>query len=196
VLTAGQRTAPPRQRTLAATLEWSYQLLPEWEQRLLRHLAVFRGGFTMDAAIAVAGGSTKSSDVVSGIGNLIRKSLVATEGSAVTRWRLLETTRVYARSELDTHGETQEALKRHAMYFRDLAARSTGFGSTVLQHSREIDNVRATLEWGRFRRPETQQSASRSLRCTHRCGSIYPYCQRQGSEWNARWRALTWTCPG
>jgi predicted ATPase/DNA-binding winged helix-turn-helix (wHTH) protein len=147
LLTAGQRTAPPRQRTLVATLEWSYQLLPERERRLLRHLAVFRGGFTIDAAIAVAGGDIGSADMVAGIGNLVRKSLVATEGSVVNRWRLLETTRVYARRELDAHGETQEALKRHALYFQGLATQPMGFESTVLQQSREIDNVRAALEW-------------------------------------------------
>jgi len=125
-----------------------------WERRLLRHLAVFRGGFTIDAAIAVAsGGGADSLDVVRGIRNLVAKSLVATEGSPVSRWRLLETTRAYASRELDAQGETDEALRRHAQYFRDLAARPASessrsdFLSIVVQHSREIDNVRAALEW-------------------------------------------------
>jgi predicted ATPase len=66
--------APPRQRTLVATLEWSYQLLPVGERRLLRHLAALRG--TIDSAIAVAsGGGADSLDVVRGIRNLIAKSL-------------------------------------------------------------------------------------------------------------------------
>ncbi len=154
LLTAGRRTAPPRQQTLAATLEWSYQLLPMWERRLLRHLAVFRGGFTIDAAIAVASGSGADSlDVLRGIRNLVAKSLVATEGSPVSRWRLLETTREYADRELEAQGETDEALRRHAQYFRDLTVRAasessrSGFLSIVVQHSREIDNVRAALEW-------------------------------------------------
>jgi predicted ATPase len=154
LLTAGRRTAPPRQRTLAATLEWSYQLLPVWERRLLRHLAAFRGGFTIDAAIAVAsGGGADSLDVVRGIRNLVAKSLVATEGSPVSRWRLLETTREYAGRELEAQGETDESLRRHAQYFRDLTAHAasessrSGFLSIVVQHSREIDNVRAALDW-------------------------------------------------
>lgn len=154
LLTAGQRTAPPRQRTLAATLEWSYQLLPEQERRLLRHLSVFRGGFTIGAAIAVAGdGAANAADVVTGIRSLVAKSLVATEGSPVSRWRLLETTREYAGQELRSHGEVGEALRKHARYFADLVlpigsgASPMRVSSAILQHSREIDNVRAALEW-------------------------------------------------
>jgi predicted ATPase len=148
LLTAGRRTAPPRQRTLAATLEWSYQLLPTSERRLLRRLAVFRGGFAIEAAIAVASGcGADSLDVVRGIRNLVAKSLVATEGSPVSRWRLLETTPECASRELQAEGEAEAALRRHAQYFSDLAARPAGFASAARQDSREIDNVRAALEW-------------------------------------------------
>jgi predicted ATPase/DNA-binding winged helix-turn-helix (wHTH) protein len=155
LLTGGRRTAPPRHQTLAATLEWSYHLLPEWERLLLRHLAVFRGGFTLDAAISVVGsGLATPSDVVKGVRNLITKSLVATEGpSAVDRLRLLETTRAYAARELDAKGETQSARKNHAQYFRDLLARAAAGSQAprsippIIEHGREIDNIRAALEW-------------------------------------------------
>ena len=154
LLTGGRRTAPPRHRTLAATLEWSYQLLPEHERSLLRHLAVFRGGFTLDAAISVAGGLAAPSDVVKGIRNLVTKSLFATEGqSGVDRLRLLETTRAYAGRRLDANGETQSARENHAQYFRDLLAlaaagpQASQSSPSIIEHSREIDNVRAALEW-------------------------------------------------
>ena len=155
LLTDGRRAAPSRHQTLAATLEWSYQLLPEWERRLLRHLSVFRGGFTLDGAISVAGNSlTTPSDVVKGIRNLVAKSLVATEGSsAIDRFRLLETTRAYASRELEAKGETQLARRVHAQHFRDsleLVAASSQVSRSApagAEHSREIDNVRAALDW-------------------------------------------------
>ena len=152
LLTGGRRTAPPRHQTLAATLEWSYQLLSGWEQLLLRHLAVFRGGFTLNAAISVVGGGLAApSDVVKGVRNLVTKSLVASDGPAVAgRLRLLETTRAYASRELDAKGETQSARKHHAQYFRDfLAASAQASHSTpsIIEQGREIDNVRAALDW-------------------------------------------------
>jgi predicted ATPase/DNA-binding winged helix-turn-helix (wHTH) protein len=154
LLTGGRRTAPQRHQTLAATLEWSYQLLPEWERLLLRHLAVFRGGFTLDAVISVVGSGLAAPEVVKGVRNLVTKSLVTTEGSsAVDRLRLLETTRAYAARELDAKGEIQTARRNHAHYFRDLLVLATA-GSRispsippVIGRSAEIDNIRAALDW-------------------------------------------------
>src|SRR6202171_340284 len=93
LLTGGRRTALPRHQTLRATLDWSYELLPDWERRLLRHLAVFPAGFTLEAATAVTGdASSAGSTVVEGIANLVAKSLVTWDGSTPSnRWRLLET---------------------------------------------------------------------------------------------------------
>jgi predicted ATPase/DNA-binding winged helix-turn-helix (wHTH) protein len=155
LLTGGRRTAPPRHQTLEATLEWSYHLLPEWERLLLRHLAVFRGGFTVDAVISVVGsGLAARSEVVKGVRNLITKSLVATGGpSAGNRLRLLETTRAYAARELEANGEAQSARRNHALYFRNLfvlataGALASGSIPLIIEHSREIDNIRAALDW-------------------------------------------------
>src|SRR5262249_36524629 len=97
LLTSGRRTALPRHQTLRATLDWSYELLPDRERALLRHLGAFPAGFTLAAAAAVTRDSLTS--VAEGIANLVTKSLVGLEGAADgQRWRLLETVRAYARS--------------------------------------------------------------------------------------------------
>src|SRR5262249_14518588 len=121
LLTEGRRTALPRHRTLHAALDWSYDLLTEEEQRLFRHLGVFFSGFTLDAVAAVYGGSTAAAALAETIGNLVAKSLVTFEGSAtLTRWRLLETTRVYALEKLSQHAELGAATHRHSEYPSDV----------------------------------------------------------------------------
>ena len=77
LLTGGRRTALPRHQTLRAVLNWSYDLLPEREQRLLRCLSIFPAGFTLDAAVAVMGAGLAASAVTEGIANLVFKSLVS-----------------------------------------------------------------------------------------------------------------------
>src|SRR6202035_4450317 len=98
LLWQGSRTAPPRQKTLHATLDWSYGLLSELERVVLRRLAVFVGHFTLDAALAVVTGATvDQSSVFGAIDSLIAKSMVATSPiGAMMRYRLLDTTRAYA----------------------------------------------------------------------------------------------------
>ena len=92
LLTIGRRTALPRHRTLRATLDWSYELLPDVERLLLRRLAVFPGGFTLDAAIAIVKDiGLDASAVIDGIASLVAKSLVVLPNSGATRWSLLET---------------------------------------------------------------------------------------------------------
>ena len=155
LLTSGRRIVVPRHRTLRAVLDWSYDLLPELEQRLLRHMAVFPAGFTIAAAAAVMRGSgLAEAAVAEGIANLVAKSLVALDQSeSSTRWYLLETTRSYALEKLAQHDEADHAAGCHAAYFRDFfASPVAGFKSRVstedlTRHSREIDNVRAALDW-------------------------------------------------
>jgi non-specific serine/threonine protein kinase len=121
LLTSGRRTALPRHQTLRATLDWSYELLPEQERRLLRRLAFFPAGFTLEAATAVM--SDAAPAVVEGIANLVEKSLVMLDGSAtIPRWRLLETTRAYALEKLAESGEAEQAARCHAEFFPDLFA--------------------------------------------------------------------------
>ena len=155
LLTSGRRTALPRHRTLRATLDWSYELLPEDEQRQLCRFSVFAGGFTLEAAVAVMSDSEDdTSAVVAGIANLVEKSLVTLDKSASTsRWRLLETIRAYALQKLGEIGEAEKARRLHAEYYRDLIreadaewkTRPTTDGFVPL--GEDLDNVRAALEW-------------------------------------------------
>jgi non-specific serine/threonine protein kinase len=155
LLTGGPRTALPRHQTLRATLDWSYKLLPEPERCLLRRLGIFAGGFTLEAANAVMTdqGYTASA-LLEQIANLVAKSLVTLDGSAPTgRWRLLETIRAYALEVLAESGESEQAARRSAEFFRDLV-RPTTNGSQLpptvedmARYGREIDNVRAALDW-------------------------------------------------
>ncbi|EJB06055.1 non-specific serine/threonine protein kinase [Rhizobium leguminosarum] len=152
LLTGGRRTALPRHQTLRAALDWSYELLPETERRLLRHLAIFPAGFTIDAATAVM--NDQESSVALGISNLISKSLVSLDGSeAAPRWRLLETVRVYAREKLAFNRECDQSIRRLAEFCLTLFA---PFGTeSELQvaiddfgrYAREVDNLRAALNW-------------------------------------------------
>ena len=163
LLTGGRRTALPRQQTLRATLDWSYELLPEAERRLLRCLAVFAGGFTLEAATAVMNGTgSDASMVVEGVANLVAKSLVVAEVDGTgARYRLLETTRAYALEKLAEADETGQAARRHAEFFRDLLA-SQAFPSELrpdtermARYGQEIGNVRAAIDWALTRKGDT-----------------------------------------
>lgn len=152
LLTGGRRTALPRHQTLRAALDWSYQLLPEAEQRLLHHLAIFPSGFTLQAAASVT--NDAPSQVAGGISNLVSKSLVTLDSSASTsRWRLLETIRAYALEKLVENGEAEQAARRHAVFFRDLfasmapAPQLRPSAEDMERYRQEIDNVRAALDW-------------------------------------------------
>jgi predicted ATPase/DNA-binding winged helix-turn-helix (wHTH) protein len=158
LLTGGHRTALPRHQTLRATLDWSYELLPETERVVLRRLAIFAGGFTLEAANAI-GASAESPeiaalDVVDGVANLVAKSLVwAHVGGAVVRYRLLETTRAYTFEKLTESGEFEHVARRHAEYYRDLFERAEAEWETrpiaewLEDYRHWIDNVRAALDW-------------------------------------------------
>ena len=149
LLTTGRRTALPRHQTLRATLDWSYQLLPDTERVLLRRLAVFSGSFSLDAVNAVTNhGEAVEAEIADRVANLVAKSLVTSDFTGDGAYfRLLETTRVYALSKLTESGELQEFSRRHAEYYRGLLDR--------IEHEREkrstprahVDNARAALEW-------------------------------------------------
>jgi predicted ATPase/DNA-binding winged helix-turn-helix (wHTH) protein len=156
LLTRGRRTALPRHRTLRATLDWSHGLLPEAERLLLRRLAIFPAGFTLDAAAAVMNDTgIDASAVTDGIANLVAKSLIMLDKpDGPTRWYLLETTRAYALEKLAEAGEASTAARHHAQYHRDLfehaetewEARPTA--EWLADYGRQIDNLRAALHWG------------------------------------------------
>ena len=155
LLIGGRRTAMPRHQTLRATLDWSYELLPEPERCLLRRLAVFPGGVTLEASIAVMRGTGHAaSSVMEGLTNLVLKSLVMRDESAASgRWRLLETIRAYALDQLIEHGEADDAARCHAEFFCDFfGSPRTGSqlepsAEAVARFVGDIDNVRAALDW-------------------------------------------------
>jgi len=155
LLTGGRRTALPRQRTLRATLDWSYELLPEAERAVLRRLAIFSGGFGLDAANAITATTEGgASDVVDSLGNLVAKSLVARDiGSVPIHYRLLDTMRAYALEKLTESGEFEIAARRHAEYFRDLLERAEPeqamrpTAEWIAAYGQGINDVRAALDW-------------------------------------------------
>lgn len=155
ILTGGFRTAPLRQQTLKATLDWSYQLLGSVEQRVLRRLGAFIGDFSLDAAMAVAGDSVLSRDVLKdAVAGLTARSLILTSADAPYKhYRLLETTRVYACQKLDESGEGGLVFSQHARYFLDvfdglLERRSeSGSASWVESVQFALDNARSALDW-------------------------------------------------
>jgi predicted ATPase len=116
------RDLPARQQTMRATLDWSHDLLTADEQALLRRLAVFAGGFTLDAADAVASGGAEPIDAVAALGGLVEQSLVLSGGGAEPRYRLLEPVRQYAAARLAGSGETDAVRGRHADHVRSVAA--------------------------------------------------------------------------
>jgi predicted ATPase len=153
LLPSGRRTTIARRRTLRATLDWSYDLLPEPEQGLLRHLAIFSAGFTLAAVAAVVDdGDGIELPIADAIASLVYKSLVTLDRSVATpRWHLLETIRAYALEKLIAHDEIDAAARRHAKFYRDFfASRRLDAqvpGDDMESFTREIDNVRAALDW-------------------------------------------------
>jgi predicted ATPase/class 3 adenylate cyclase len=156
ILTGGSRSALPRQKTLSALIDWSYDLLAPQEQLLFTRVAIFAGGFSLDAATAVcAGEGLDDIDVLNLLSSLTDKSLVVADtGGKQERYHLLESTRAYSLDKLAATDERERLARRHAEYFRDQAQAADkryGTGSTLAWFAdveQELDNYRAALEWG------------------------------------------------
>ena len=156
LLKSASRTADPRQQTLAATLEWSHELLGETERVVFRRLAVFAGGFTLGVAERIcAAGGIEENDVLDLLTRLVDKSLVsvAERGGAEARYRLLETVRQYAWEKLGESGESEGARWRHARYYLALAEEAepelsgAQEGIWLERLEAEHGNLRAALGW-------------------------------------------------
>jgi predicted ATPase/class 3 adenylate cyclase len=155
MLAGAARTAPLRHRTLQATFDWSYDLLPERECRILRRVAVFSGGFSLDAAKAVASDASEAPDeVVDDLASLAAKSLVSVRSvEGRVRYGLLETTRLFALEKLAACGEASAMQERHARYFRayfgdgieDIFSMPSSAWYSAF--APEVDNLRAALRW-------------------------------------------------
>jgi predicted ATPase/DNA-binding winged helix-turn-helix (wHTH) protein len=155
LLTRGRRTALPRHRTLRATLDWSYKLLPEPERVVLRRLAIFAGGLTEEAASAVAASAEiAASEVVESLANLVTKSLVSVDvGGVMVRYRPPESIRAYALQRLIESGEREQIARRHAEYHLGLFKRAEAEAETrpmdewLAEYRPRTDNLRAALDW-------------------------------------------------
>jgi predicted ATPase len=176
LLTGGSRAALPRQQTLRATIDWSYSLLSDPEKMLFRRLAVFVGGWTLEAAEAVCGieqtpayyfaakrGITVNRfDVLDLLTRLVDKSLIFMEETAVgIRYHRLETIRQYSRERFFETDEVETVLDRHLAYwvqFAELVDEKLKGRDEVEWQSRmaiEQDNLRAALDWGLTRNPDS-----------------------------------------
>ena len=147
VLAGGSRTASHRQKTLEATIDWSYQLLTEEERRLLRRLAVFAGAFSIDAVESVCSGAELPTEaLLDQLGQLVAKSLVQ---QVDDRYRCLDTIRAYARAKLEQAGEAASVINRHSASYLALAeSRQPGELAAWLDRMQEEhDDLRAALGW-------------------------------------------------
>src|SRR6266567_15762 len=166
LLTDGSRTALPRHRTLRSMLDWSYELLADVEQAMLRRVSVFAGGWTLAAAEHVCtGDGIEKSDTIRLLTSLADKNLIITEEhEEATRYRMLETIRQYALDRLLEAGEEVTWRNRHfACYlalaeesFQPLRAREQR--QWLDRIAREIDNFRTALKWA------TEQKLSAAFR--------------------------------
>jgi predicted ATPase len=171
-LLKGERDADPRQQTLRATIEWSYDLLSEDEQRLLWRLAVFAGGSTYEAAQEIAGADP---DILQ---SLLDKSLVRKRDSRVGhRYWMLETIREYASERLDESGEAGELRQRHAEFFLALAEEAFpelkgSPGPWLDRLEADHDNLRTVLDW--------LESAGRTQEALQLAGALYRFWSMRG----------------
>jgi predicted ATPase/DNA-binding SARP family transcriptional activator/tetratricopeptide (TPR) repeat protein len=150
LLAGGGRTIDPRQQTLRATVDWSWELLEDQDRRLWRQLSVFSGGWTAAAAEAVcAGDGLDAGDVLEGLFRLVDRSLVVATGGEPARFAMLETLRTYGAERLAEAGETQALEARHTGWFLELAERAAAHrtGRRWLRLvDADYDNLRAALD--------------------------------------------------
>lgn len=162
LLTGGRRTAVPRQQTLQALIDWSWDLLTEADQQLLRRLSTFTGGWTLEAATGVAGDPDDHAsppqgrarlETLDGLGRLVDRSLVVVSHARTTRYGMLETIRQYATDRLIASGEAASRRTQHLGWFRRQAAdAATGIAGPDMaawldRVEADLDNLRTALDW-------------------------------------------------
>ncbi len=185
LLTGGSRTALPRQQTLAATLDWSHDLLTEPEQALLRRVAVFAGGWSLEASEAVCADEVVRADqVLDLLTKLVDRSLVLAEAQHdEVRYRLLETVREYSRGMLVESGEAEWVRRRHLDWALALAEEVEHRGRCLLvwppRLVREHENFRAAADWSRT----LADGAEAELRLA---AALAPYQRSSGFDAEAR----------
>nr|WP_281353623.1 BTAD domain-containing putative transcriptional regulator [Phytoactinopolyspora mesophila] len=199
LLTNGGRTALPRQQTLRAVVEWSWELLEKPERILLRRLAVFSGGASLDAIEQICSGDgVDVEDTLDTVASLVDKSLVEagsdTAGREV-RYRLLETVRAYAAERLDHAGERSGLADRHAAYYRDLLERADPYLRRAEQLewmarlTEDYENLISALRWA-----IQQGQADLAVRIAAVMG--YYWMLRGGRRESGVWLQETLALPG
>jgi predicted ATPase/transcriptional regulator with XRE-family HTH domain len=172
VLTGGDRSALPRQHTLRALIDWSYDLLAEDERPVFRKLSIFAGSFTLGSATAVCGdGAADEFTMLDLLSSLVDKSLLEAEpAERGTRFRFLESTRAYARERLAAAGDYAATARAHAVHYTELAERLEGAHNSTpdriwLADVRpEMENWRAALAWSSASDLELAQRMAGALR--------------------------------
>jgi predicted ATPase/transcriptional regulator with XRE-family HTH domain len=198
LLRGGSRDLPVRQRTMRSAIAWSYDLLGESEQRLFRRLAVFSGGWTLQAAEQVAG--DESLDALSGLEALDMANLVRAQqqSSGEVRFSMLETVREFGLERLADHDELDEVGHRHAQHFQALARSGESDpaeakpGSWLVSIESDEANLRTALAWLR-----EQQEGADGLRLATAMGEFWRLRSRnaEGREWLETFLTLTASDP-
>jgi len=166
LLTGGAHDLPARQQTIRGAMEWSYELLSDGEKQLFRRLAVFAGGFTLEAAEGAVGGERSVAvkenvaaeptiEVLDGITSLVDKSLLVAkpQSHGEVRFRMLEVVREYALDRLEVSGEAEQMQRHHAAYFLAFAEEAEPHlhgpqpAEWLKRLEEEHDNIRAALRW-------------------------------------------------
>jgi non-specific serine/threonine protein kinase len=190
LLTDGSRAALPRHRTLRSMIDWSYDLLSDAEQALLRRVAVFAGGWTLARAEEICSGEgIEQPAVIDLLGSLVDKSLMLVdERDGATRYWMLETVRQYAHDRLRESGEQAQWQARHLASFLALAEEEpllhgVAERAWIEQVAREHDNMRAALRWCEMERMAEGLRLSVAL---NRFWVIRAHHVTEAREWHAR----------
>ena len=170
LLTGGARTALPRQQTLRAMIDWSYSLLSDPEKMVFRRVAVFTGGWTLEAAEFVCGDGAQGPDILDLMARLVDKSLViGEESNGETRYHRLETIRQYSRERFFETEEVEAIRDRHLAYYVRLSEEiEKGLQGPrrklwVQRSEAEQENLQAAIEWGFARNPESSLRIAASM---------------------------------
>jgi len=190
LLAGGDRAALPRQQTLRATLDWSFELLDETERRVLQRLSIFAGTFTLEAAQSVvADEAIDEWNVVDALASLVDKSLLGADPHAdVPRYGMLETPRAYTRERLAESGERAAIARRHLHYYEERFERfirkPDAKSDAPAQLEADLDNARAALDWalGDGAEPALGAAFARTLNFVFEALSLY----HEGLAWLER----------
>ncbi len=162
ILTRGASGSPSRQQTIRGTIQWSYDLLDDWEQRLFRLCSVFTGGFTLPAVEAIGSalyeGNSQATvptgsigSILDGVDSLVNKSLVLPprqeDAEEEPRLGMLETIREYGRELLEQKGEMEDARRAHAAFYLQFVEETTRQTNWIKPLQRDYDNLRAAMSW-------------------------------------------------